>query len=83
MKAEHGDRACYWAGGTDLMLQWRGGFVDVDYCIDLTWAPELDFIESRDLSTESRRMEIGGLSCAFGHLTLISRHAPSEGRRQS
>ena len=48
MKAEHGDRACYWAGGTDLMLQWRGGFVDVDYCIDLTWVSELDFIESRD-----------------------------------
>lgn len=48
MKAEHGDRACYWAGGTDLMLQWRSGEVDVDYCIDLTWLPELDGIEKRD-----------------------------------
>ena len=44
MKAEHGDRACYWAGGTDLMLQWRSGEVDVDYCIDLTRVPELDGI---------------------------------------
>ena len=48
MKAEHRDRACYWAGGTDLMLQWRGGEVDVDYCIDLTRVPELDGIESGD-----------------------------------
>lgn len=45
MKAEHGNRACYWAGGTDLMLQWRSGEVDVDYCIDLTWVPELGGIE--------------------------------------
>ena len=48
MKAEHADRACYWAGGTDLMLQWRAGDVDVDYCIDLTRVSELDFIESGD-----------------------------------
>ena len=48
MKAEHGDRACYWAGGTDLMLQWRSGEVDVDYCIDLTWIPDLDGIEAGD-----------------------------------
>ena len=41
MKAEHGNRACYWAGGTDLMLQWRSGEVDVDYCIDLTGLPDL------------------------------------------
>ena len=46
MKAEHADRACYWAGGTDLMLQWRAGEVDVDYCIDLTRVSELDFIKS-------------------------------------
>ena len=30
------------------MLQWRGGEVDVDYCIDLTRVPELDGIESDD-----------------------------------
>ncbi len=46
MKAEHADRACYWAGGTDLMLQWRNGEVDVDYCIDLTRVPELQGIEN-------------------------------------
>ncbi len=48
MKAEHGSRACYWAGGTDLMLQWRDGLVDVDYCIDLTQVPELDFISAAE-----------------------------------
>ena len=48
MKAEHGDRACYWAGGTDLMLQWRSSEVDVDYCIDLTWVPDLGGIENGD-----------------------------------
>ena len=48
MKAEHGDRACYWAGGTDLMLQWRSGEVDVDYCIDLTRVPDLGGIENGD-----------------------------------
>ena len=47
MKVEHGDRACYWAGGTDLMLQWRAGEVDVDHCIDLTWVPDLGGIENR------------------------------------
>ena len=46
MKAEHGDRACYWAGGTDLMLQWRRGEVDIDHCIDLTRLAELDGIEA-------------------------------------
>ena len=45
MKAEHGDRASYWAGGTDLMLQWRRGDVDIDYCIDLTRLAELDGID--------------------------------------
>lgn len=57
MKAEHADRACYWAGGTDLMLQWRTGEVDVDYCIDLTWLPELDGIETGD-----REVRIGAMA---------------------
>ena len=30
------------------MLQWRSGDVDVDYCIDLTWVPELGGIENRN-----------------------------------
>ena len=46
MKARHGDRARYWAGGTDLMLQWRRGEVMIDHCIDLTHLSGLDGIEA-------------------------------------
>ena len=45
-KAKHKDRAKYWAGGTDLMLQWRAGEVDIDYCIDLTYVPTLNYIKN-------------------------------------
>lgn len=44
MKAEHGDRALFWAGGTDLVLLWQRSQIDLDYCIDLTHLPELDYI---------------------------------------
>ena len=46
MKSRHGERARYWAGGTDLMLQWRRGEVMVDHCIDLTHLTGLDGIEA-------------------------------------
>ena len=46
LKAKYKDRARYWAGGTDLMLQWRAGEVDIDYCIDLTFVPTLNYIEN-------------------------------------
>jgi len=41
MKAKHGQHAVFWAGGTDLLLQWRRGAVDIDYCIDLSGLAEL------------------------------------------
>jgi carbon-monoxide dehydrogenase medium subunit len=44
MKVEHGDRARFWAGGTDLVLLWQRSQIDLDYCIDLTHLPELDYI---------------------------------------
>ena len=46
LKAKYKDRARYWAGGTDLMLQWRAGEVDIDCCIDLTFVPTLNYIEN-------------------------------------
>ena len=46
MKSCHGERALYWAGGTDLMLQWRRGEVMIDHCIDLTHLTGLDGIEA-------------------------------------
>ena len=45
MKAEHKDRARFWAGGTDLMLLFKRKKLDIDYCIDLTHVSDLRFIE--------------------------------------
>lgn len=48
MKREHGDRAVFWAGGTDLVLLWQRSEIDLDYCIDLTHMPELDYITCQE-----------------------------------
>jgi CO/xanthine dehydrogenase FAD-binding subunit len=45
MKDEHKDRAIMWAGGTDMVLRWKRHKVDVDYCIDLTYLKDLDYIK--------------------------------------
>lgn len=44
LKARHGDGGMFWAGGTDLTLDWGRGLVEPDLCIDLTHIPELDYI---------------------------------------
>jgi len=51
MRAEHGRGAMLWAGGTDLLLQWRRGAIDIDYCIDLSGLGELRRIETGDDTT--------------------------------
>jgi CO/xanthine dehydrogenase FAD-binding subunit len=45
LKREHGSRARYWAGGTDMILLWQRGLVDLDYCIDLSRVRGLDAID--------------------------------------
>jgi len=45
IKAEYGRRAKCLAGGTDLLLQWRHGETDFEYCLDLTFIPELKYIQ--------------------------------------
>ena len=45
MKARHGVRARFWAGGTDLMLGWQQGTAAFDYCIDLGFLSGLDGID--------------------------------------
>jgi CO/xanthine dehydrogenase FAD-binding subunit len=45
LKSEHGARAMFWAGGTDMMLMWRQEIISFDYCIDLSHLPELDYID--------------------------------------
>ena len=44
MKSEHGASAMFWAGGTDMMLLWRQEIIRFDYCIDLSWLPDLAYI---------------------------------------
>lgn len=45
MKAEYGPGAQCWAGGTDMSLHWQHSKVHPDYCIDLTFLSELDYIK--------------------------------------
>jgi carbon-monoxide dehydrogenase medium subunit len=44
LKAKYGKRARFWAGGTDLLLEWQDEIVDLDYAIDLTFVSDLDYI---------------------------------------
>jgi len=46
MKASQG--AVYWAGGTDLILQWRRGEKKIMHCVDLSFIPELKELNSSD-----------------------------------
>ncbi len=57
LKNKYGDRAKFWAGGTDLLLQWQDNIVSPDYCIDLTFIPELDYIRK-----DSDAVSIGSLT---------------------
>jgi len=60
LKARHGSAAQFIAGGTDLLLEWRSGAVDFDYCIDLTYISELRFIH------------VSGEKIAIGPLTTLA-----------
>jgi len=44
-KAKYKQKAQFWAGGTDLLLAWRAGAVEFDYCIDLTYLSSLRYIK--------------------------------------
>ncbi len=41
MRRVHGDGAVFWAGGTDLVLQWKSGKTRPTHCIDLTWLDDM------------------------------------------
>lgn len=45
MKTGHGEKAMFWAGGTDMMLHWQREKYHPEYCIDLTYLPAMDAIE--------------------------------------
>ena len=60
LKDKYGEKAKFWAGGTDLLLQWQEEKNSLDYCIDLTFIPELEYIKK---STDK---------ISFGSLTKVS-----------
>ena len=45
LKDKHGKAAVFWAGGTDLLLEWREGVIEPEYCIDLSFISDLDYIK--------------------------------------
>ena len=48
LKAKYGQKAVFWAGGTDLLLEWRRGAVEFEYCIDLSYLDGLRYIRKDD-----------------------------------
>lgn len=48
MLSEYGSGAKCWAGGTDMSLHWQRSKTHPDYCVDLTYLSELDYIEVKD-----------------------------------
>jgi len=57
LKAKYGQEAVFWAGGTDLLLEWRRGAADFEYCIDLSYLKSLRYIRQDD-----SRIAIGALT---------------------
>ncbi|RLA03632.1 MAG: hypothetical protein DRQ47_04805 [Gammaproteobacteria bacterium] len=57
MKSELGEEAYFWAGGTDLMLQWKHEKIHPQHCIDITSIPNLN-----QISHQPDLLCIGGLT---------------------
>lgn len=81
LKARYGKKSRFWAGGTDLLLQWQDESVSLDYCIDLSFIPDLDYIRK-----DSDAVSIGSLtkvasieaSSELNHSLSIIREAAGE-----
>jgi carbon-monoxide dehydrogenase medium subunit len=57
LKAKYRGDAVFWAGGTDLLLEWKRGARAFDYCIDLSGLSDLRYINS-----ETDQTTIGALT---------------------
>lgn len=57
LKAKYGQKAVFWAGGTDLLPGWRRGAVEFEYCIDLSYLDSLRYIRPDD-----QQISIGALT---------------------
>ena len=62
IKVEYGRRAKCLAGGTDLLLQWRRQQTDFEYCLDLTFVPDLKYVRK-----QKKELCIGALT-TLAHL---------------
>ncbi|MDE0309671.1 MAG: FAD binding domain-containing protein [Acidiferrobacterales bacterium] len=56
MKSEFGDRAKFWAGGTDMVLRWHREIDQFSYCIDITYLNEMS-----DIAVGKDSIRIGAL----------------------
>jgi carbon-monoxide dehydrogenase medium subunit len=80
-KKEYGKESRFWAGGTDLLLRWQEDLDSFDYCIDLSFISDLDYIKK-----ESDNVLIGSLarvsaiegSSKLDHSLSIIREAAGE-----
>ncbi len=66
LKSQLGEKARYWAGGTDMTLLWQRSEIQFDHCIDIRQLDELDYI-----SVEPDSIRIG----AMASLSLLERSA--------
>ncbi len=57
LKEIYGLKAVFWAGGTDLMLEWRAGAVNFEYCINLSNLNDLSYIHQ-----DKQQTSIGALT---------------------
>jgi carbon-monoxide dehydrogenase medium subunit len=51
LKSKYKQEAIFWAGGTDLLLEWKRGARAFDYCIDLSYLSDLRYINSENGDT--------------------------------
>jgi len=70
MKCELGSESCFWAGGTDLVLQWKSEKIKPLHCIDVTAIDGLGYINS-----ENNMLRIGGLT-SLAELERADRRDP-------
>jgi len=70
MKCELGSESCFWAGGTDLVLQWKSEKIKPLHCIDVTAIDGLGYINS-----ENNMLRIGGLT-SLAELERAERRDP-------
>lgn len=57
LKKKYGRKAVFWAGGTDLLLEWQGGAVNFEHCINLSNLNDLSYIHQ-----EEKQTSIGALT---------------------